>query len=455
MDLSSSALLPVAGVTGGPAAVPPPARFRPLRKRPKYAAFGVTRPVSPEQTVRRVRPLVSRAGVTRIADVTGLDRVGIPNYTSVRPREAGAGISYYNGKGVTRADAHAGALMEAVERYSGERCDLAVVDATFAEILRHGPAVDPRDLWVPLVRPYDARMPLEWVLGVDLLSERPTYVPLNAVVCPYLPRRPERELYIASTNGLAAGNAWEDALCQALCEVVERDAVAMGDAARDLRPAIAELVAGLGLELGGGSHDRGRLIRLGSLPTRARRLVYRLERAGLTVYLRDLTSTAGIATVTCNVVERHLDGRCSVHGGSGTHPDARVAVTRALTEAAQSRVGHIQGGREDLPEIVSPPAEVDVEAVFGAGEVVPFSALPSVELPDVDADVRLILDRLAGDGFPSVVAVDLTRPELGIPVVRVVIPGAETWSVYYTHIRRARFGARVGSVLSGAGVTGA
>ena len=55
--------------------------------------------------------------------MTGLDRVGIPNFMTVRPHDLGPGISYYNGKGTTRADAYAGAMMEAIERHAGERYD--------------------------------------------------------------------------------------------------------------------------------------------------------------------------------------------------------------------------------------------------------------------------------------------------------------------------------------------
>jgi YcaO-like protein with predicted kinase domain len=55
--------------------------------------------------------------------VTDLDRVGIPNFMAVRPHDRGPGISYYNGKGTTRADAYAGAMMEAIDRHAGERYD--------------------------------------------------------------------------------------------------------------------------------------------------------------------------------------------------------------------------------------------------------------------------------------------------------------------------------------------
>src|SRR5215470_15119996 len=90
-------------------------------KEMKYSHTGVERSVRPSVTIRRARAVMKVIGVTKVSDVTNLDRMGIPNFMTVRPDDLGPGISYYNGKGSTRADAHAGALMEAVERHAGER----------------------------------------------------------------------------------------------------------------------------------------------------------------------------------------------------------------------------------------------------------------------------------------------------------------------------------------------
>jgi len=423
-----------------------------FRRSRKYAGYGVVRTIPPTHTIRRVLPLMGTIGVTRIADITGLDSIGIPNFTTVRPREQGEGISYYNGKGVTRAAAKAGALMEAIERYSGEFCDLRVYYGTRDETGRSRPTVDPADILVPALTAYQPDNSLEWVEGFDLISGTATFVPLNIVICPYEPPPGRPRIFYESTNGLASGNTREEALCHALCEVIERDAIALAAASRDLGPAVARVLAQMGVSPP--PADRAApapghpLIDLDTLPPRPLALARKLRRAGLRVYLRDVTSTAGIPTMTCSIVEPGVDGQHVAHGGSGCHPDARVAVARALTEAAQSRVGHIQGGREDLPAIATAPRRFDPEQVFGGGDLVPFSGIASYEQECVDDDIRLILTRLAADGFPQVVAIDLTRPELGIPVVRVVIPRAEAWSVYYTHIQRTRLGARAVRALS-------
>jgi ribosomal protein S12 methylthiotransferase accessory factor len=391
-------------------------------------------------------------GVTRVAEVTGLDRVGIHNFTTVRPRERGEGISYYNGKGLTRAAAHAGALMEAIERYSGERCGLPVYYCTRGEMERRGPAVDPGSIVVPGAREYRPEMRLEWVAGFDLLFGQPAYLPLNAVVFPYEPPAGRPVLYDSGTNGLASGNTLEEALCHALCEVIERDASAVSDAWTDLAPAVSAALTRMGLAAPGADPSdcpRFPLIDLDSLPRRATVLVQRLRRAGIMVYLRDITSTAGIATFDCIIVERALGGPPLAAGGTGTHPDARVAVTRALTEAAQSRIGYIQGGREDLLRIVRASPALDADRLYGGETARPFSSVASIENANIDDDVRLLLGRLRDAGFTRVIAVDLTCPEVGVPVVRVVVPGMEAWSTYVTHGRRGQFGSRVAAILRG------
>jgi ribosomal protein S12 methylthiotransferase accessory factor len=397
-----------------------------------------------------VTPLLERIGVTRVADVTGLDRAGIPNFTTVRPRERGEGLSYYNGKGVTRTAAHAGALMEAVERYTAELCDLPIHCCTFEEIQQHGPAVDPDSLIAPRAMKYQRDLALEWIEGFDFVSEQGIFLPLNAVLYPYFPPEGRSVLYDAGTNGLASGNTVEEALCHGICEVIERDAMAVSDAWIDLAPSVARVLQNLGVTIPTSNlsnDERFPLIDLETLPPRALMLVRKFQRAGILVYLRDITSTARIATLDCTIVERQLDGRCLAHGGTGSHPDARVAATRALSEASQSRVGHIQGGREDLVRIVGGQGTFDPDEVYGRRTVRPFSSVASFEHSRIDEEIRFLLERLKEDGFKHVIAVDLTRPEVGIPVVRVVIPGTEAWSVYVNHGRRGQFGPRIAKIL--------
>lgn len=420
-----------------------------LRKRPKYASHGVVRATPPAETIENITPLMPTVGVTRIAEVTHLDRVGIPNFVTVRPRDV-KGISYYNGKGATRNAAKAGAMMEAIERYSGELCDLEVSYGTLSEMRKLGAAVDPNDLIVPRFREYHRNLRLEWVAGFDLIARKKVFVPLNSVVQPYEPAR-GRLLYYSSTNGLASGNNLEEAICHGLCEVIERDADAISAVTRDLAPAVNRVLEALGVSAPptplGQTYP---LIALDTLPIPATRLVRKLQSANLLVYLRSLTCTARIPTFECTIVETQPDGKHAAHGGSGTHPDSRVAVSRAITEAAQSRVGCIQGGREDLPHIMKEKVAFDPDAVFGRGPFCSFGDIQTFEHPTIDGDIKFILSQLKAEGLDQVIAVDLTRPELGVPVVKIIIPNAENWTVFYMHVERAMFGPRVKKLLKGA-----
>ncbi len=410
----------------------------------KYSTIGVERTIPPAETIRRVAPLLARIGVTRVGEVTHLDRNGLPNFVAVRPREAGRGISYYNGKGATRTQAKASAMMEAVERVSAETCALPVIRSSFRRLRREADAIDPEELLAPRARSGPpGEVELEWVLGQDVIAGYPRYVPRNAVVSPYDPSPGAVALWDSSTNGLASGNTRDEALCQALCEVIERDAMAVQLASGRLRGGIEAVLEGLGV--GGPPSDRPIPPRIdfATLPPRAARLGRRLRGAGLAIYLRDITSDVGVATIHCALAEPRGGGRFAIHGGYGCHPDARVAVVRALTEAAQSRSGCIQGGREDLPDFAGgPPPRIDPDEVFGQGERRAFRDVRSVEHPRVADDVSWLIGRLEAAGFRQAVVVELTRADLGVPVVRVVVPRAETWAAFHLHSRRGTLGPR-------------
>jgi YcaO-like protein with predicted kinase domain len=252
-------------------------------------------------------------------------------------------------------------------------------------------------------------------------------------------------LFYASSNGLASGNTLIEALCHAICEIVERDAQAISVARSELRPLLRAMV-GRSVSGEDGSSLKRRIL-LSGLPRRAQLLINKLQNAGQDVYLYDLTCTAGVATIECSIVEKKIDGSGDAYGGVGAHPDARVALLRAITEAAQSRLACIQGGREDLPEIVRHRRCDRIDEVFDQGSWMSFGEIPSVENERIDDDVRLLLSRLPEYGLHQLVAFDMTHAEVGIPVVRVVIPLAETWPVFHLHTGRGTFGPRIAQEL--------
>jgi ribosomal protein S12 methylthiotransferase accessory factor len=146
-----------------------------------------------------------------------------------------------------------------------------------------------------------------------------------------------------------------------------------------------------------------------------------------------VTSDIGIPAFICDVPATNDDASSGLRRfrGAGCHPDRGVALARALTEAAQVRLTYIAGIRDDLPPLDYTESAAEklgaalLDAVSQAAEPRLFHDVPSHEADDVADDLRWSLERLRTIGVERIIAVDLTRADVGIPVVRVVIPGLE------------------------------
>jgi hypothetical protein len=122
------------------------------------------------------------------------------------------------------------------------------------------------------------------------------------------------------------------------------------------------------------------------------------------VQLQNLTSGTGIATIGCTIAEpQGLPIVMNAHSGCGTHPDARIALTRALTEAAQTRLTCIQGGREDLPDLARTSGAAPAETWYNGGYSISFDDIASYQHPAINDDVEFIVERMRQFGFDQVV----------------------------------------------------
>lgn len=364
---------------------------------------GTLRQASLEATWQRFSPLARRAGITRIAELTGLDTIGIPVFAAIRPM--GRSLSTQQGKGTTPLAAKVSALMESLETWSAEHLALPVVRGSARGLGDR--AVDARKLARPRGRlDRDARW--RWVEGWDLTGERPVLVPEQAVTLDTTFRAPP--IFDISSNGLASGNGLAEAIAHGLCEVIERDAEAAW-------------------RRGGG--DR-RLV-LDSIPDPAcRALIDRITAAGARVFVWDLAGdAAGIPVIGAAIMEDPREPAWRTLGfyqGFGAHWLPEVAIARALTEAAQTRVTYIAGGRDDFfpfdyARATDPSLLAALWARFSApcDEPVAFDGLPRLAARTLgEALTQLVATQR------QVVAVDLTHPALGVPVVKVLVPGRAT-----------------------------
>jgi ribosomal protein S12 methylthiotransferase accessory factor len=379
------------------------------------------RAVPPEETLRSAEAKLPAAGITRVADITNLDRIGIPVFSSIRPMADRGAISVYNGKGATPTEARVSAMMEGLERYSAEVRDRELAINSFSQL---DMALDPRDLILPASADADAMIP--WICGWDIMNDEEILVPANAVFHP-LPSEYKR-LFRTNTSGLASGNVIEEAIFHGLAEVIERDAWALVEAVRRTGPLIEDVEDDL-----------------------ARGLLEKFAAAGVDVYLRDITSDIDVATCAAAADDVRLRDPTLLTTGMGTHTSAKVAVLRALTEVAQSRLTQIHGAREDTT-LADFRKRIGYERTkklnrhwFEDSEKRSFSEVPSFESDDFLLDIKHMLGKLEEAGLDRAVVVDLTRSEIGIPVVRVIVPGLEMSAVDPERVGKRSKNARLRS----------
>jgi ribosomal protein S12 methylthiotransferase accessory factor len=138
-------------------------------------------------------------------------------------------------------------------------------------------------------------------------------------------------------------------------------------------------------------------------------------------------SPTRIPTYRCVIADRIRDFRPVSCSGVGTHGLASVAVIRAITEAAQSRATIIAGSRDDRYPSLYDAAFRDAASAGATGPPPPACSfaeyVQELTAPSPAAECELVLGRLGNAGANRVVAVDLTRPELRLPVVRVAAEG--------------------------------
>jgi putative methanogenesis marker protein 1 len=362
------------------------------------------RAFSPEETLERIAPKMELAGITRVADITNLDRIGIPVFSSIRPAADKGAISVYNGKGATPAEARVSAMMEGIERYSAEVHERELLVETYSKLASETNAVDPRDLILPSEA--NPEMAIPWIEGYDLIRKEEVMVPASGVFHPLPSNYPQ--LFRTNTNGLASGNVLEEAVFHGLSEVIERDAWSLVEMVKMTGPRVTEVEDGL-----------------------AAGLIEKFAAAEVDVRIKDITSNIGVPTIAAASDDLRLKDPALLTIGMGTHTSAEVAVLRALTEVAQSRLTQIHGAREDTTtadfrrQIGYDRTKRLNRHWFGDSETRPFSEIESQDSEDFLDDINLMLKRLEKAGMDRAIVVDLTREEIGVPVVRVMVPGLE------------------------------
>jgi bacteriocin biosynthesis cyclodehydratase domain-containing protein len=423
---------------GSGTASPPSPAIRLAAGGKTVAREGGFRTTTPEATLARFGHLVSRytGVVSELTPVPGVDPGAVPLYLS-GPSPAAADRSFETlrsrfrsasaGKGKTDAQAKASALCEALERYSGLfdghepriRGSLAALgDAAIhphdyllfsdAQYASRGEALRSRSRRVPA--PFRDDADVEWCALWSLTAERVRYLP--AACCYYdYPQADDERFCWADSNGCAAGNTLEEAILQGFLELVERDSVAIWWFNRVSRPAV-DLA----------SFD----------DPYVDTLTQHYRSLGRELWVLDVTSDLAIPSFAA--VSRRIDGGPEeITFGFGAHVDAHIGIVRALTEAGQFLP--VITGPDQRPEVTSGGSDDEVLTWLRGAAVAEQSFLlpaagPRLTRTDYrrcgDTDVQEVVEacvRMAASRGLEVMVLDQTRPDIGLPVVRVVVPG--------------------------------
>jgi ribosomal protein S12 methylthiotransferase accessory factor len=319
-----------------------------------------------------------------------------------------------SGKGLTPEQSQASAIMEFAERYSWLHFDCEKYEgyriASYNEIVKGDiPTIDPAYFLVNFIELKDREailaeikdLPLKWITGISLNDYRKFYYPINW------------HNYVFTSNGLATGNAMEEAVVQALCEVIERENVAR--LFRDKRVA----------------ND----VDLESIKNPLTRTVLDNARtAGIKIMIKDISFDFQIPTfIVCGTRESDR-GKLTYRGvGQGTHPDPEKAIIRSLAEYFES-YSLMKNVQDEVPLdwgalLARMPAKhmgflalFNPEMLDQSKRTVQVKDIRDISRPDIKQEIEHILKVLKKFGH-DVFFFEKTHPELNIPVCRVWVPG--------------------------------
>jgi bacteriocin biosynthesis cyclodehydratase domain-containing protein len=319
------------------------------------------------------------------------------------------------GKGSTAEQAEASALMEAIERYSGIFQGDEIRQTRHFSDFTPGDAILPNHVQLfseaqfqarhqhredgsqPAPDPFDPREKIEWSPAWSLRDHRFRYLPTGLLYFFY-------QDHHTDSNGCAAGNTREEAIVQGFLELVERDAYAIWWYNRLRRTEVD--------------------LRQFDDPY-IRDIRSQFADAGRKLWVLDVTNDLGVPSYVA-IMHWMKDGRENIEFGSGAHFDPRIALLRALTELSQFlSIGFMGGRGGEKPSLdgVTPLRLENYPFLVPAHQPVYHPELGiDVPLDSVREQVEACVEVARRTGHDFLV-LDQTRPDVGVPVVRVIVPG--------------------------------
>lgn len=371
----------------------------------------------PSETVHRVKEKLTSAGLQLLEETVRIDtgRLGIPVFFSICGHDAAAvtGTRKQMGKGATPEQAEASAVMELVERFSffsfmknpenftlGCHDDFGGDALPFSHIAKsvHDESDD-----LEVDHAFFRSLPMKWAKAYNLTRETFCRIPFDWFYA------------INAFNGPSAGNCREEAICQGICEVVERHVSAL--VSRNALPVPT-------------------LSTRGVTDTKVLEMIAKYERIGVRLVLSDFTLDMGIPSVGVLAVDPEtFPEKSEIVWTAGTTPNPQKALSRALTETAQLAGDFNTSSNYVASGLPKPRSLREVAYISDPPGTVDISRLPDLSDPNLKVEVLRCVEALSKKGL-DVFIIDVTHPVLQIPAFYTIIPGA--------HFRERAAGGSVG-----------
>lgn len=366
---------------------------------------GTYRARSPEETLAKIEPMLwDSFGISRVANITGLDHIGIPTYIAIRPQAKL--LSTAQGKGVDDNLAKISAMMESIEGWHCENMPEPDLFGSYHDLKQQYPLIELNSNinhgpfeWTNI-----EHLEIPWGRGIELNTNQKIYFPYTTLNVNTTFFRPGYRYFPPTTNGLASGNTEEEAICHALFEVLEREFEA------EKMPIIHEQQVDL------------TTIKYPHLLE----LLDKIQKSKLSIDVWDLSTSMKIPTYLVVLNDPNDLRSVGMILGTGSHFSSVVALSRAITEAVQGRATIISGSRDDLTPRVYKTLKTNRPYLLSLFKKAKQSPIPFIETTVPDDFVTCkesILKKLNQNGFKQVIVYNHTREEFNIPVVHVIVPG--------------------------------
>jgi ribosomal protein S12 methylthiotransferase accessory factor len=371
-----------------------------------------------EDSLKLAKTIAEDMGVTRVTNVTWLDKIGIPVFAGIRPYASEGSLNVHAGKGIKPDEAKIGAYMESIEFslvddvHHSDKIYLMrskdIID-TYHNLytltsfgMRLGEKISPED-------------EIYCVKGRDMINNIDVMIPAELVYHPF--QHPQKK-YIyggTTTNGLCSGNTSLEAIIHGICEILERDVQSF-------------------------NHIKDRSLKVdGSTePECIKLLRKKIEDAGLILVLRKTLNQFNLPFFSAYVLEQSNNDYISIADGFGLHPVAEIAAVRAVTEAVQSRLSHIHGGRDDIIDRVKhfkkKESGLEEQVMSSLREKVTHGEIYSKfisetentpEFNKIEHLYEYLKEKLIANNLNGCIHIELSPKDFPFSVQRVIIPNAE------------------------------